>query len=75
MAVKVVEIVSDTTSQGQTSGSATSITLVKGTSSPMETVGGVAVLTVAGANIVQNAFVGSGAPSNPYEGQVWIQIP
>lgn len=73
MAIKV-EIVTPITSVSETAGSSIAIEVIKSTTSPITTNGSQAVVEVVGKNVVNGVVVSAVPPSNPYDGQVWIDI-
>lgn len=73
--VVIVEVVEPTAAQAVSSDNTVVVEVVNTANSPVTTTNtGTAATEVVGHNLVQNAYVGTNPPSNPYEGQVWIDI-
>lgn len=72
----IVEVVEPVQSGGVVNAdSVVVVEVVNAVGTPVTTTTtGVSAVEVVGYNIVQNAYVGTSAPANPYEGQVWIDI-
>lgn len=70
----IVEVIEPVGAQIQSSDKTVVIEIVDTARSPITTTVGAAAIEVLGNNLVQNAYVSATPPSNPYEGQVWIDI-
>ena len=71
----VVEVIKPTISQSDAPGNAVVVEVVRSSTTPIETVSTEAVVEVVkpGGTVVNVQF-GEGLPSNPYEGQIFIDI-
>lgn len=71
----VIDVVTPTESSNEVQGGATVVEVVRGGSSPIETVMSQATVeTVRKGGTVANAQWGYGFPEFPYEGQIWISV-
>ena len=74
MAVIVEVITPAAPISDEITGQVTAIDIVRTADTPINTVGGEAVVEVVGPGRVANAVVSATPPADPYEGQIWIDV-